>query len=149
LNTEKNRVQVVQLPVLLAKSHVIANKQLSKPWSWISFHDFFMILSCNANINYCSHAILSTSCWIIIIKNQKLLNYHYQFNYNYRSIQLLYNKATFTVFHIYVHKILLSVFSRYDDSPLFNPWHHWHARSFAGLNETIAQSNEFLSEVSS
>jgi hypothetical protein len=27
LNTEKNRVQVVQLPVIWAKSHVIANKQ--------------------------------------------------------------------------------------------------------------------------
>jgi hypothetical protein len=41
LNTEKNRVQVVLLPVIWAKSHVIANKQYIA--TFVAMHIFLFV----------------------------------------------------------------------------------------------------------
>jgi hypothetical protein len=62
----------------------------------------------------------------VLERYQKLLNYHYEFNYNYRSTQLFYNKAAFTAVLYFIStfiKYTFSVFNQYDDSPLFNPLH--------------------------
>ena len=67
LNTEKNRVQVVQLPAIWAKSHVIANKQLDfeNSRSTCNFHaphafKFVYMLKRISQLFYLSHL---TNCY--------------------------------------------------------------------------------------